>query len=101
MTTRREASKARRSTFHLRKVNAAETDRARVRKAFMWAIAEAVRTGQLIDLLRIAVDLVYRIQEQIPLPEPAAGSPAHQMHDVLDEGNLVQDRALTSRRDVE
>lgn len=100
---RRQVSEEKRTQHHLAEMDAADSQRGRLRKACLWLIAEARRARRFREALLAVIDLAYRVQKGLSLPDPAPGSPAHPdhpMHTALCGPAPAQRGTLTERRDV-
>jgi hypothetical protein len=78
VTHRSLASATRRHEHNLAQIRDAPTKAVRLRKVCMWLVAEALRkrnTHRLTETTNAVLDLLYRLQKNLPLPEPVHGSP--------------------------
>lgn len=97
--TRRPPSEPKRQAHQLAQISKALTVKQRIRTACLWVIAEAGRKNQLSDVLLVLLDLAYRLQQNLPLPEPVPGSPAHRWHRAVGERSLA-DSTTPDRRNA-
>jgi hypothetical protein len=69
--TRREVSLALRAEHHIAQISAEVTAAGRLRKLCLWLVAEAIRGRRIEEVTNAVQDLVDRLRERLPLPEPA------------------------------
>ena len=83
MTERRAASAERRAHQHGQRIRAATTKIDQLRMVFGSLIAEVSRRSndnRITEVTNAVLDLVYRLQHRLPMPEPAQGAPTiHQI----------------------
>lgn len=78
MTDRQSTSMMRRAWQHGQKIRAATTKIERLRIIVGWVVAEVSRRHsqhRIDDVADAVLDLVYRLQKRLPLPERAPGAP--------------------------
>jgi hypothetical protein len=69
--TRRELALDRRAEHHIAQIAAETTAAGRLRTLCLWLIAEAIRGRRIEEVTNAVQDLVDRLRERLPLPEPA------------------------------
>lgn len=103
MTQRRDARALRRERHHAAQLREAKTTIGKLR---IWSgrlVAEVSRTSnrhRITEVTLAIVDLVYRLQKRLPLPEPAHGSPAADDPNCVSRGFRPARGTTRARRDV-
>ncbi len=97
--SRRRKAQATQLAHHTAEMARETSDRGRLRAACLWLVAEAIRHGQLQQVILVILDLTYRLRKRLPLPEPARGSDARRIFDAVYEQRPVHG-TTPDRRDA-